>query len=647
MFGAAGLVVLAGVIGLGRSGKWLGGALSGTELFTYDVQPIDLDITVLESGTLESASKIDVLSKVEGQVAIIGLVPEGSAVRKGDVVVELESSPLKTRRTEQQIVVEKARAAASQAAQQVAVARSQAESDVKSAELMVEFSQLDIKKYEEGDYPQELRALQTELALAEEELERARVQLEYSRQLKNDGYISDSELGADQSRATRAQWSVDLARNKEILLREFTFPRTKRDLESKVAEANRALERARSLAAATVEQAETGLRAQESTLRLEESKLAHIEQQLERCVMPAPQDGIVIYPVPPDDDLVELFIKAGTIVRERQHVFSISNADLLQISTAVHEAMVDQVKPRMPARIWIDVYPNLELRGEVTRIAPLPQPEDWRRTTVKFYETIVKILDPAPGLRPGMSAKVEIQIDHMSGVLGVPVHTVVQRAQTGFCYVMEGGRPVLRRLRLGRSNETHVEVLEGLSIADRLVLSPDAIGINDEVIRAASAEELQSPVLATALPAAVPTPAEEAPESAEDPALDAGQEPAPDTAIEAAPLLVQKTEFKAALLGPTGAVGEAEYEIQVTGPLSERKFSVDVLYGPPDATWEVTVDGVVVGRVTLDASGSCEIKWKSKHGAFPPNFPESAGSGAVVTVGPDLSGTLAAEPPDA
>jgi HlyD family secretion protein len=615
---------------------------------------MDLDITVLESGTLESASRFDVLSTVEGQVAIIGLVPDGSAVRKGDVVVELESSPLKTRRTEQQIVVEKARAAASQAAQQVAVARSQAESDIKSAELTVEFSQLDLRKYEEGDYPQELRALQTELALAEEELERARVQLEYSQELKRDGYISDSELGADQSRATRAQWSVDLARNKEVLLREFTFPRTKRDLESKVAEANRALSRARSVATASVDQAETGLRAQEATLGLEESKLTHIEQQLERCLMHAPQDGIVLYPVPPDTDLVELFIKAGTMIRERQHVFSISNADVLQVSTAVHEAMVNQVKLKMPARIWIDVYPDLELRGEVTRIAPLPQPEDWRRSTVKFYETTVKILDPAPGLRPGMSARVEIQIDHLSSVLGVPVQTVVQRGQSGFCYVMEGGRPVLRRLRLGRSNENHLEVLEGLTIADRLVLRPDAIGIADNVLRAVAPEELLAPVVAAAGPVAVLSPVEEssrpaAQESADDTALDDTQPPAPDIATEPAvpaPVLVQKTEFKAALVGATGAVGEAEYEIQVTGPVTERKFSVDVLHGSPGATWEVTVDGVVVGRVTLDESGACAIKWKSKHGAFPPNFPEGAGSGAVVTVGPELSGTLEAEPPD-
>ena len=74
-------------------------------LLTYTVKSVDLPITVLASGALESASSIRVLSDVEGQVAIISLLPRGAVVKKGDVVVELDSSALKTRRTEQQIVV--------------------------------------------------------------------------------------------------------------------------------------------------------------------------------------------------------------------------------------------------------------------------------------------------------------------------------------------------------------------------------------------------------------------------------------------------------------------------------------------------------------------------------------------------------------
>src|SRR5712691_5011873 len=126
-------------------------------LLTYTVKSVDLPITVLASGALESASSIRVLSDVEGQVAIISLLPQGA------VVVELDSSLLKTRRTEQQIVLEQARAALALAKQALQVAESQAESDVKTAELALKFAELDLRKYLDGDYPQELRVAQSNI----------------------------------------------------------------------------------------------------------------------------------------------------------------------------------------------------------------------------------------------------------------------------------------------------------------------------------------------------------------------------------------------------------------------------------------------------------------------------------------------------
>ena len=149
-------------------------------MLTYTVKSVDLPITVLASGALESASSIRVLSDVEGQVAIISLLPRGAVVKKGDVVVELDSSLLKTRRTEQQIVLEQARAALALAKQALQVAESQAESDVKTAELALKFAELDLRKYLDGDYPQELRVAQSNITLAEEELKQAKLRIDYS-----------------------------------------------------------------------------------------------------------------------------------------------------------------------------------------------------------------------------------------------------------------------------------------------------------------------------------------------------------------------------------------------------------------------------------------------------------------------------------
>ena len=72
-------------------------------------------------------------------------------------------------------------------------------------DLWPEFARLDLEKYEKGDYPLELRALQIDTALAEEALERAKVQQQFSEDLARDGYINQGELAADRSRAMKVQ----------------------------------------------------------------------------------------------------------------------------------------------------------------------------------------------------------------------------------------------------------------------------------------------------------------------------------------------------------------------------------------------------------------------------------------------------------
>ncbi|HET6202838.1 MAG TPA: HlyD family efflux transporter periplasmic adaptor subunit [Planctomycetota bacterium] len=614
LYGGAALLVAGLAFGLTRRGS----VDANGKVMAHTVQAMDLRVTALESGTVESASSVNVLSEVEGTTGILSLVPQGTTVEQGHVVVELDSSALRTRLTEQQIAVERARGLHAQAQGQIVVARSQAESDIRVAENAVEFARLDLKKYLEAEHPLLLRQLQTETSLAEEEVKRARVQLKVSEELRRDGYISDGELDADRLRATRAEFRVDMAKEQERKLRDYDHPQAKRVWESKVAEAESALARTRTQAEATVQQVEKGLATEKSTLALEEGKLRKIESQIEKCTMRAPQAGVVVYPFPEDNDRVELIIKQGTSIALRQHVFSIPDTDVLQVRTSTHEALVSQVKPGMPARVWIDVLPDVVLRGDVADVSGEPDPADWRRTTVKFYETKVRLLDRAEGLKLGMTARVEILIDELRGVLALPVQALVQRGERGVCYVLRGGSPELRRLRLGKSSVEHVEVKEGLVAGERVVLSPDALGI--------PADAFEEPAAAT------PAVASQAETPPPDPAA---SQPAPPEE----PLV--EVQYEAALVGPGGGTAKVEFEIQTQGGKEvKRKLDVEVAGGPPDATLEVSAGGVVIGTVLLDATGSGMAKWTTKRGTFPPNFPADAGPGMAVAIGGDFQGVL-------
>ncbi|GAG48776.1 unnamed protein product, partial [marine sediment metagenome] len=72
-------------------------------------------------------------------------------------------------------------------------------------------------------------------------------------------------------------------------------------------------------------------------------------------------------------------------------------------------------------------------------------------------------------LRPGMSAKAEIDVATLTDVLYVPVYVVDEDRGEHLCYVLEDGQPVLREIEIGLNNPTHVHVKAGLKEGDRVL----------------------------------------------------------------------------------------------------------------------------------------------------------------------------------
>ncbi|MCR9245362.1 MAG: efflux RND transporter periplasmic adaptor subunit [bacterium] len=85
------------------------------ETNTYTVSREDLPINVKEGGELVAVNETVVRSEVEGNATILSLIPEGTLVKPGDKLVELDVSGLEEKRASQEIAVEKARNALEQA----------------------------------------------------------------------------------------------------------------------------------------------------------------------------------------------------------------------------------------------------------------------------------------------------------------------------------------------------------------------------------------------------------------------------------------------------------------------------------------------------------------------------------------------------
>ena len=89
------------------------------------------------------------------------------------------------------------------------------------------------------------------------------------------------------------------------------------------------------------------------------------------------------------------------------------------------------------------------------------------------YDTIVE-LPSVPGLRPGMSAEVEVILSEHEDVLTIPVAAVIETETESLCWVQIDGAVERRVLELGESNDVFIVVRSGLVEGDEVVLNPRA-----------------------------------------------------------------------------------------------------------------------------------------------------------------------------
>jgi hypothetical protein len=134
---------------------------------------------------------------------------------------------------------------------------------------------------------------------------------------------------------------------------------------------------------------------------------------------------------------------------------------------------LENVRVGQTCRVTIDAIPNQIFGGEVVFLAAVADSGSWMSNpNQRLYKTEISIWDGVPAMRPGMSCNIEILIDHLEDVLYVPRQAVHLDGARTICFVMNGGGPEVRVVRVGQDNVKWVSVLAGLEEGEVVTLSP-------------------------------------------------------------------------------------------------------------------------------------------------------------------------------
>jgi HlyD family secretion protein len=445
-------------------------------LATFVAKRGPLTISILESGTIKPKEKIIIKNEIEGRTSIVSLIPEGTHVKKGDLLIELDASVLEDSRIDQEIAVQKAYAAFIDANETLAVVENQAISDVNVAQLTLEFAKQDLQQYKEGLYPNEETTANNNITLRDEELTRAKETLVWSQKLYDQKYISQTELMADKLAVTRSKNNLELAKNNLKLLENFTYHRNIAQLTSDVTQAKMALERTERKSRALVIQAAADLKAKDLEYKRQKDKFDKIEDQLGKAAIYSPTDAMVIYATTASrggwrDRREPMDI--GVEVTERQELFHLPTAESAMVEVDIHEASLEKVRLGLPAVVTVDALPGQKFFGSVQRIAPLPDPQSmWMNPDLKVYNSDIYLEGNVPSLRTGMSCMVEIIVEQYKDTVYVPVHTVLRVGGEPTVFVVKDGSIEEQKVKVGLSNRRMIRIISGLDEGELVLHAP-------------------------------------------------------------------------------------------------------------------------------------------------------------------------------
>ena len=254
-------------------------------------------------------------------------------------------------------------------------------------------------------------------------------------------------------------------------------------------------------AQADLEQAEAALAQTQAELRAldAQTRQAHIKVDTAKANLgytqiSAPMDGVVIAIVTEEGQTVVSSQSAPTILK-------LADLDTMTVKAEISEADVIRVQPGQATRFTILGDPDTQYQGVMRAIEPAPESESSESSSSTtsstsssaiYYNGLFDVANPDHKLRVSMTAQVTIVLGESKQALAIPLSVLGQRL-AGNRYevqVLVNDRPEPRAITTGRKDSVNIEVLEGLSEGERLVIGDSA---SAEAAQQANSSERRGP----------------------------------------------------------------------------------------------------------------------------------------------------------
>ena len=161
----------------------------------------------------------------------------------------------------------------------------------------------------------------------------------------------------------------------------------------------------------------------------------------------------------------------GSELRPNELVIVLPNTGKMMARVKVGESISGKIKNGQDAIIVSDALPDTTIQGSVDRVGVLAESGGWRDPNNRTYTVYISLnFDEQTVLKPSMRCSGEIIVGTVEDVLSVPIQAVYREGSISYVYISSPSGFVPTPVSLGQSSEMEVEITDGLSMGDLVLL---------------------------------------------------------------------------------------------------------------------------------------------------------------------------------
>jgi HlyD family secretion protein len=236
----------------------------------------------------------------------------------------------------------------------------------------------------------------------------------------------------------------------------------------------------------TLDDAEARYTSAVAQVDLSEAQLAQSGARLQELEINLANTNVVS---PIDGFVAKRNVDPGAWVSQQAPLVSVVDISSLRLVTNVVEKDLRLVGVGDTGLVEVDAYLGEKFKGRIARVSPIIDP------ATRTAPMEVEIPNPDFRLKPGMYARVDLEIEGRQNVLLVPkIALVDSEGRRGVYQPSEDNRATFKPVKVGIEDAERAEILDGLHEGETVVsVGAGALRRNDQLVVAGQAGQQRGP----------------------------------------------------------------------------------------------------------------------------------------------------------